>query len=250
MKRIIICFVVILMNSPLVSQVITWGANTEMDLAGYKVYFGTKSRNYIGLKDVANTTEVTVNSLDNIVDGIWFFAVTAYDTIQNESDYSDEVWIDMDADEWGYTKNGTPSDTVINPVVEFFKNGGAYFDENDNSYHINGMGGDNPSGFYALNPGIGKFIIGFGYRLIGYGECLLIKRILAIGETIVYADTIWNNFYGIYSDYKVLINFTDDCWIPNVSDANIQIKNFVVSPIKIESIKVIRSGKNIIWRQK
>ena len=72
MKRIIICFVVILMNSPLVSQVITWGANTEMDLAGYKVYFGTKSRNYIGLKDVANTTEVTVNSLDNIVDGIWF----------------------------------------------------------------------------------------------------------------------------------------------------------------------------------
>lgn len=73
--------------------VLGWDANTEPDLAGYKVYFGTVSKEYGPGIDVGLTatpaTPSHVITFPN--DGMYFFAVSAYDQSGNESLLSDEV---------------------------------------------------------------------------------------------------------------------------------------------------------------
>lgn len=67
---------------------LTWNANLEPDISGYKVYFGNTSRTYGTPVDVGNNTAYTLNGLS---DGTYFFAVTAYDASMNESPFSSEV---------------------------------------------------------------------------------------------------------------------------------------------------------------
>jgi len=70
-------------------QYLTWDANKETDLAGYVLYWGSESREYTQSRDVGLSRVVYLNTLD-----LWdvtYFAVTAYDTSGNESDYSKEV---------------------------------------------------------------------------------------------------------------------------------------------------------------
>lgn len=59
------------------------------DLAGYKIYYGTSSRNYSFYINVGNVNSYTVN---NLTEGAtYYFAVTAYDNSGNESKFSNEV---------------------------------------------------------------------------------------------------------------------------------------------------------------
>ena len=68
------------------------------DLAGYRIYYGTVSGNYTEVKDVGipscdtngDETECSY-TIENLSPGTWYFAVTAYDTSGNESDYSNET---------------------------------------------------------------------------------------------------------------------------------------------------------------
>ncbi len=60
------------------------------DLAGYRVYFGPGSGNYIYKNNVGDVTICTIGGLTR---GTWCFVVTAYDTAGNESDYSNEACI-------------------------------------------------------------------------------------------------------------------------------------------------------------
>lgn len=79
---------------------ISWDANTEGDLAGYKVYLGKSSRNYsVNLKLVI-AEQANPDSFKNKPRFVWkdlnvgetyFFAVTAFDFSGNESAFSDEV---------------------------------------------------------------------------------------------------------------------------------------------------------------
>ncbi len=57
------------------------------DLAGYKIYVGTAAGNYAATLDVGNVTDF---SMDNLVPGTYYFAVTAYNTSGMESSYSNE----------------------------------------------------------------------------------------------------------------------------------------------------------------
>jgi len=58
-------------------------------LSGYKVYYGTASGNYTQTINVGN---VTTYIAANLTDGLtYYFAVTASDTLGNESGYSNEV---------------------------------------------------------------------------------------------------------------------------------------------------------------
>ena len=69
---------------------VTWNPNTEEDLAGYKIYYGTASGVYGDPIDVGNVTghvmEITPQH-----GATYYFALTAYDTSGNESGYSDEA---------------------------------------------------------------------------------------------------------------------------------------------------------------
>lgn len=67
----------------------SWNANTEADLAGYKIYYGESSGNYTSSINVGKVTQYTINQLK---DGVpYYFVITAYDTAGNESGYSPEV---------------------------------------------------------------------------------------------------------------------------------------------------------------
>jgi trimeric autotransporter adhesin len=68
---------------------LAWDPNSEPDLAGYKLYQGTAAGTYGAPVTVGNVTTYTVSGL---ADGqSFFFAITAYDTVGNESGYSNEV---------------------------------------------------------------------------------------------------------------------------------------------------------------
>jgi PKD repeat protein len=68
---------------------LAWDAVSDPRLVGYKVYYGTSSRNYTGQIDVGNTT---IRTVSNLTDGAtYYFAVTAYDGSRVESGYSNEV---------------------------------------------------------------------------------------------------------------------------------------------------------------
>lgn len=68
---------------------LAWDASTGQNPAGYRLYFGTTSKQYTGSVNVGNVTTYT---LENLADGeIYYFAATAYDGYGNESDYSAEL---------------------------------------------------------------------------------------------------------------------------------------------------------------
>ncbi|MBI3606761.1 MAG: fibronectin type III domain-containing protein [Nitrospirae bacterium] len=68
--------------------ILAWDPNTEPDLAGYKVHYGTAPGTYSVVSDVGDVTTLTVTGLGP---GTYYLAVTAYDTSGNESAASNEV---------------------------------------------------------------------------------------------------------------------------------------------------------------
>src|SRR4051812_31768310 len=75
------------------SVTLVWDPNSEPDLAGYRFYYGGESGNYTNIVDIKNAT---TNSVSGLVEGgTYFFAVTAYNTLGLESDFSNEVRYDV-----------------------------------------------------------------------------------------------------------------------------------------------------------
>ncbi|MEZ5591056.1 MAG: fibronectin type III domain-containing protein [Gammaproteobacteria bacterium] len=69
---------------------LNWDASPSVDVAGYRLYYGQRSRHYTSSLDVGQRTDYTVRGL---APGTrYFFAVTAYDNTRTlESDFSNEV---------------------------------------------------------------------------------------------------------------------------------------------------------------
>ena len=77
------------------SLMLSWSAPTTnedgtplQDLAGYRLYYGTRSRIYSRIVTVGSYTSAV---LDGLNPGTYYLAVTAYDIYGNESSYSDEI---------------------------------------------------------------------------------------------------------------------------------------------------------------
>ncbi len=68
---------------------LAWDANSESDLAGYILYYGTTSGIYTANIDVGNITQHTLTGLQN--GATYYFAVTAYNLYDYESIYSKEL---------------------------------------------------------------------------------------------------------------------------------------------------------------
>jgi len=80
---------------PSSSRQLLWDAPTTnadgtalTDLAGYKIYYGASPGSYSIVVDVGNTTSY---DFTNLPTGTYYFVITAYDTSNNESSYSNEV---------------------------------------------------------------------------------------------------------------------------------------------------------------
>jgi chitodextrinase len=84
--------VTLTLNAPATSSAtLTWTANTESDLAGYKVYRATASGAY-----GAPIATLQGNVPNYVATGLqngttYFFVITAYDTAGNESGWSNEI---------------------------------------------------------------------------------------------------------------------------------------------------------------
>ena len=67
---------------------LAWDPNTQPEVTGYKIYWGTSSGTYTNSVDVGNVTTYTVCGLNL---GSYYFSVTAYDNDGHESTYSNVV---------------------------------------------------------------------------------------------------------------------------------------------------------------
>lgn len=98
LRHFITCLIIGLVGSASAPQVVadagvtvSWDANTESDLAGYKVHYGRSSRDYDNILWVGNQTSHEVAGLQG--GERYYFAVTALDHSGNESELSREVSI-------------------------------------------------------------------------------------------------------------------------------------------------------------
>ena len=71
--------------------ILRWDPNSEPDLKGYKIYYGYQTGHYSYIQSVLKAVHYKVTGLKFFVP--WYFAVTAYDTAGNESEFSQEVSI-------------------------------------------------------------------------------------------------------------------------------------------------------------
>src|SRR5664280_1352135 len=68
---------------------LAWDPSPDTNVVGYKVYYGVASRTYTNIVDVGDVTNTTISGL---VEGTtYYFAVTAYNILGMESDFSAEV---------------------------------------------------------------------------------------------------------------------------------------------------------------
>lgn len=71
--------------------VLTWDANTEPDLAGYKIYMKNSAAGPYSTPHVVLVGPTTTYTVTNLSPGTYWFRITAYDTSGNESAFSNEV---------------------------------------------------------------------------------------------------------------------------------------------------------------
>jgi hypothetical protein len=93
---------------------LAWDANTETDLAGYKLYYGTSSGSYPNSVALGKVTTYTVSGLAEGVTN--YFALTAYNTKGLESGFSNVISYTPTTtpNTLTVTKAGTGSGTVTN----------------------------------------------------------------------------------------------------------------------------------------
>jgi hypothetical protein len=87
---IILFLTFVLSQTALAAKIrVAWDANTESDVAGYRVYYGTSSKSYSGSIDVGNVTTYNLTGLKG--GETYYICVTAYNNSNAESGYSGGV---------------------------------------------------------------------------------------------------------------------------------------------------------------
>jgi hypothetical protein len=94
---------------------LAWDPNTETDLAGYRIHYGSASRNYDQVMDVGDNTSCTVSGL---VEGrTYYFAATAVNREDIESDFSNEVRATISSANQAPVANAGPDQNVSEGVT-------------------------------------------------------------------------------------------------------------------------------------
>ncbi|MFQ5650137.1 MAG: fibronectin type III domain-containing protein [bacterium] len=121
-----VLFLSMLPASSTKSVIVSWDANREDDLAGYRVYVGERSGQYQQDVYVGNVTSHRVSGLEP--NQRYYFVVTALDHAGNESGFSEEVDILTPEDSEGDGDGGDPPDPAsdgsrtLSPLAYNFPN--------------------------------------------------------------------------------------------------------------------------------
>jgi hypothetical protein len=120
--EIVVCIIigVIASNALAAQATLAWDPNTESDLAGYKVHYGTISGSYTVHTDVHNVTTYSVTGLT--AGQTYYFAATAYDASGNESGYSNPVSYAVPGANGAPTTPATPTgaaSALVNTAITF-----------------------------------------------------------------------------------------------------------------------------------
>ncbi len=171
---------------------VTWEANAEPDVAGYKVYYGTSPHEYLQVLDVGNVTGAEV---PNLTAGMrYYFAVTAYDSSGNESLFSSEVSGVAGLD-WGTVVDLQPEEYVVAALRE----GSQYYV--DRSFQIV----DIPDAFEGLLWIKTKNDDKFDLQLEVRFSLLRPARVYVVHDSRVAAPT-WLSSNFTRTDYAVLVS--------------------------------------------
>ena len=114
--------VFLFLSSPISSLLATtgatlvWDQNSETDVAGYRLYYGTSSGSYTQVIDVGNVTTATVSNLQQA--STYFFVVTAYSTSNVESAASSEICYNIAAPRDPLPPTANPSPTPQLPLPQ------------------------------------------------------------------------------------------------------------------------------------
>lgn len=101
MRRLFTCFITAILYCFIFADLanaidvsFSWLPNSESDLAGYKIHYGSTSGQYDQVVDcnLPETVDGRVHyTIHDAPATLTYFAATAYDTDGNESDYSNEL---------------------------------------------------------------------------------------------------------------------------------------------------------------
>ena len=92
MKKILAIIVLLIstvISASPASVTLAWDANTEPDIAGYRMYFGSPVGSYSEIVNCGNVTNLTIETL--IPGNTYAFYVTCYNTSGLESEPSNVV---------------------------------------------------------------------------------------------------------------------------------------------------------------
>jgi len=120
MKKVLAILAMVLMfcGSALAASNVTfeWSANSETDLAGYRLYQSQTSGVYTygdGNQVATILTGTETVQITSIADGTYFWVLTAYDNDGNESGPSNEVTAALDT-----LAPGAPTNIVITIIIK------------------------------------------------------------------------------------------------------------------------------------
>lgn len=215
--------------------VATWNRNIENDLAGYRLHYGLKSREYANeIKIAVAETSVVVKGLDSTL--TYYFALTAFDTAGNESAFSKEIM-------W-------PPQSFVDIDTTFFPDSPAFNVSIGASKSNDPISGGRALAFWGNN-NEQKAWVKFDTDFIGNFDFLFLARgdsalnewpvlQIAIGDTqnIVYDIIVDSQDYQVFTKslqlrgVSVYFLFGNDAYQKNKYDRNLFVKTVQIKNLR------------------
>jgi len=237
---VVTCIVILIYSVNLTyafDATLAWDANSETDLAGYKVYYGTTAGGPYsgsGSSEGASPIVVPLSSLLNrsspeftvhgLADGTYYFVATAYNTGGLESGYSNEV-----SAQASIPFTVTEDASVIEAEVATIKTAGGPI-QNGWCLWSNGTLGEDISipetGTYEV------VVRAYGSPLGGIWPLMALSVDGAAAETVTVDTDVYKD-YSFQVDltsgvHSIEVSFLNDAWYPGVEDRNLYIDRFVI----------------------
>ncbi len=175
---------------------LSWQRNQEPDIAGYKIYYGTKSHSYtnsLTINDTAKTPIQISHAVTGLSEGkTYYFAVKAFDLAHQFSDFSKEVSVHIPVSGGGSGSGGGTGGGSVN--------------------YCSSQGGSQKYEWISRVQ-VGSFVNSSGAT--GYGNFTSKTISLSAGQSVVlrltpgFSGKAYNEYWRVWIDYNRDGDFND-----------------------------------------